>query len=181
MSTVHYNSKRKVTIIFEILNKNGKKLENYDGARKRILLFHGTKTENILGNLAKGLLIVPFEAEITGNKYGNGIYLSDSFQKSYDYCSEGNKKYVLLVNTLLDKVFNESKNNQYKSVKELTKKGYNCLINESEYYINLDDNIFLNSGSSKPTKYIQSNSNRYINDYSDYVIYDTKLVNVKYN
>ena len=83
------------------------------------MLFHGTKTENMLGILSKGLLIAPFESEISGNKYGNGIYLSNSFKKSSYYCSGGSKKYVLLVDTFLDKVYKESETNKFINSKEL--------------------------------------------------------------
>ena len=86
-----YKSTRMITNIFEIKDKNKNVLGN--DIKKRILLFHGTRAENVLGILNKGLLIAPIEAEFSGNKYGNGIYLSDSFDKALDYCN-GNKMYV---------------------------------------------------------------------------------------
>ena len=144
------------------------------------MLFHGTKTENMLGILSKGLLIAPFESEISGNKYGNGIYLSNSFKKSSYYCSGGSKKYVLLVDTFLDKVFKESETNEFINSKELKEKGYNCFISESKYSINFDDNVYLNNGSTIPKILYMNRDRRYLPDYSEYVIYDPKLVNIKY-
>ena len=53
--------------------------------KEYLLLFHGTKAENVLGILSKGLIIAPIEAESSGNRYGSGIYLSDQFNKALDY------------------------------------------------------------------------------------------------
>ena len=103
-------NKRIITNIFEIIDKNENELKKDNN--KRILLFHGTKTQNILGILSKGLLIAPIESESSGNRFGSGIYLTDSFQKSLGYASIDKKKYILLVDTFLDKVY------QYKQSKE---------------------------------------------------------------
>ena len=173
------NLKYGIKNIFEIFDENQKKWED-NNIGKRIMLFHGTKTENMLGILSKGLLISPFESEISGNKYGNGIYLSDRFKKSSDYCSDGNKKYILLVDTFLDKVFKESETNIFKNSKELKEKGYNCFISKSKYSINFNANIYLNNGSTIPTILHKNEDRRYAPDYSEYVIYDPKLVNIKY-
>ena len=134
----------------------------------------------MLGILSKGLLIAPFESEISGNKYGNGIYLSNSFKKSSYYCSGGSKKYVLLVDTILDKVYKESETNKFINSKELKEKGYNCFISESKYSNNFDDNVYLNNGSTIPLISYMKKDTRYLLDYSEYVIYDPKLVNIKY-
>ena len=69
---------RAITNIFEVIDKKENNFENNN--EKRILLFHGTKTQNLLGILSKGLLIAPIESQSSGNRFGSGIYLSDSFQ-----------------------------------------------------------------------------------------------------
>ena len=177
-----YKSSRKViTNIFEIIDSNKNELGN--DINKRILLFHGTKAENVLGILNKGLLIAPIEAESSGNKYGNGIYLSDNFYKSLDYCS-GNKLYVLVVDTYLDNVFKISEKNLFKDVKTLKKNKFNCLINDTKVHIT-EDRIYFVNGTSVPISLTKEetkkNNNNYYYDYkSEYVIYDSKLVNVKY-
>ena len=177
-----YKSSRKViTNIFEIIDNNKNELGN--DINKRILLFHGTKAENVLGILNKGLLIAPIEAESSGNKYGNGIYLSDNFYKSLDYCS-GNKLYVLVVDTYLDNVFKISEKNLFKDVKTLKKNKFNCLINDTKVHIT-EDRIYFVNGTSVPIylteEETKKNNNNYYYDYkSEYVIYDSKLVNVKY-
>mgnify|MGYP002624576823 CR=1 FL=1 len=106
--------------------KDKKELGN--DINKRILLFHGTKAENVIGILNKGLLIAPIEAETSGNKYGNGIYLSDSFFKALNYSSGNGKIYVLVVDAFLERPFKISKKNKFNDVKTLKKKKFNCLI-----------------------------------------------------
>lgn len=77
------------------------------------MLFHGTKTFNVLGILSTGLVVSPLEAPQTGNLYGSGIYLADKFEKSSQYCgsninyyTNGNKKeynYMFLCEAVLGK------------------------------------------------------------------------------
>ena len=167
-----------ITNIFEIIDEN----ENKFGFNneKKILLFHGTKTENMLGILSKGLLIAPIESKSSGNRFGSGIYLSDSFKKSSSYTSNTNKKYVLMVDTLLDKVFRISKTNSFTNVRDLKKKGYNCLIS-GRRHISFENKVYLNNGIIVPTKMIEEEDYFFGYDYdSEYVIYDPKLVNIKY-
>ena len=180
------NDKRIITNIFEVIDKNEKKLKNDNN--KRILLFHGTKTQNILGILSKGLLIAPIESESSGKRFGNGIYLSDSFNKALGYCSSEKKKYILLVDTLLDNLYQINDKTKNINVKELKMKGYNCLINNASKKASFDDRIFFNNGMTIPTKIIEkkeennfSFSANFGTDYdSEYVIYDPNLVNIKY-
>ena len=183
------NSNKVITNIIQVIDKNENKLINDN--EKRILLFHGTKAQNMLGILSKGLLIAPVESQSSGSRFGNGIYLSDSFKKCLSYTYGGDKLYILLVDVYLDKVFKISKSNKFTNVKDIKMKGYNCLINDSQKYISFEDRIYFNNGMTVPTKMIEikkendSNSFGYSLDYSldrdsEYVIYDPKLVNIKY-
>ena len=188
------SDKKVITNIFEVVDKNENKLENDNN--KRILLFHGTKTQNILGILSKGLLIAPFESAASGNRFGNGIYLSDSFNKALSYSSTEKKKYILLVDPLLDKAYQIDGKKTYPNIiKDIKEKGFNCLINDAQKRISFEDRIFFNNGMTVPTKIIEKKNNENNNafglggfggfgggmDYdSEYVIYDSKLVNIKY-
>ena len=167
-----------ITNIFEIIDENENILGYYN--EKKILLFHGTETQNILGILSKGLLIAPIESKSSGSRFGSGIYLSDSFKKSLSYTSNSNKKYILMVDTLLDKVYKINKNNSFTSVKDLKKKGYNCLMNNSRRHISFENKVYLNNGIVVPTKMIEEEYDYYYDYDSEYVIYDPKLVNIKY-
>ena len=176
------NSPNKIiTNIFEIIDKNENILINNN--EKRILLFHGTKTQNMLGILSKGLLIAPVESSSSGSRFGSGIYLSDNFQKCLSYCSGGKKTYVLIVDTYLDKVFKINKKNKFTNLKDLKAKGYNCLINNATSHISFEDRIYFNNGMTIPTKFTieEIEDGNAFQDYdSEYVIYDQKLVNIKY-
>ena len=181
---------RIITNIFEVIDKNENKLDTNNNNSKRILLFHGTKTQNILGILSKGLLIAPIESESSGSRFGSGIYLSDSFNKCISYSSNDKRKYILLVDTLLDKPYKVSDKNKITSYKELKMKGYNCLINSARKHISFEDRIFFNNGMTIPTKIVEEKDNNINNNFnsfgmgfdydSEYVIYDSKLVNIKY-
>ena len=178
----YYQLKKIITNIFEVNDKNENKLKK---DRKRILLFHGTKTQNMLGILSKGLLIAPIESDSSGNRFGNGIYLSDSFQKCLSYTSGEKKVYILMVDTLLDKAFQIKNNNKFTNVNDIKNKGYNCLINDSQYHISFENRIYFNNGMSIPTQMVVeenlNNNINYVRDRdSEYVIYNPKLLNIKY-
>jgi hypothetical protein len=46
------------------------------------MLWHGTKNENLMSILLKGLKIKPPNAHETGSLFGKAIYFSDKFSKS---------------------------------------------------------------------------------------------------
>jgi len=55
--------------------------------KNRCLLWHGTGTENVISILSKGLIKAPHDAKWTGQRFGKGIYFSDSFEMSNGYCT----------------------------------------------------------------------------------------------
>jgi hypothetical protein len=48
------------------------------------MLWHGTKKENLLSILLKGLKIKPPNAGHTGSLFGEAIYFADMFSKSFN-------------------------------------------------------------------------------------------------
>ena len=78
------------------------------------------------------------------------------------------------------------------NLKDLKKKGYNCLINDAKNKVSFEDRIFFNNGMTIPTKIIEDNKDDGNNNSfgfgfgsgkdsdTEYVIYDSKLVNIKY-
>ena len=85
-----------------------------------------------------------------------------------------------MVDTLLDKVYKINKDNSFTNVKDLKKKGYNCLINNSRRHISFENKVYLNNGIIVPTKMIEEEYKFFYDSDSEYVIYDPKLVNIKY-
>ena len=61
---------------------------NSNGAPKVKMLWHGSRNENWVSILQKGLLLKP-DAVITGKMFGNGIYFAPSARKSWGYTSAG--------------------------------------------------------------------------------------------
>ncbi|KXJ85677.1 poly polymerase catalytic domain-domain-containing protein [Microdochium bolleyi] len=55
-------------------------------AEERLLLWHGTPLDSLLGILDLGLQIRRRGANFTGTMFGNGIYLADSSSKSAGFC-----------------------------------------------------------------------------------------------
>lgn len=55
--------------------------------RKTHLLWHGSRSENWLSILKKGLVLRPANTVITGKMFGHGIYFADQFNKSLNYTS----------------------------------------------------------------------------------------------
>jgi poly [ADP-ribose] polymerase len=79
---------------FRIENKNTqKKFNNYldkKQNKKTELLWHGSRSENILPIMQTGLLLRPTNAVITGKMFGIGTYFSSKAIKSYGYTSGRN-------------------------------------------------------------------------------------------
>lgn len=78
----------------------------------RVLLWHGTRTENLVSIMCKGLVKAPSDAKANGQRFGKGIYFSDSFEFSSSY-SSGRKvskeksytrNYILLCEVALGRV-----------------------------------------------------------------------------
>ena len=66
----------------------------------RRLLWHGTKLENMMIILSKGLILNAPYAKITGRSFGDGIYFADIFDKISIYTST---QYMLLCDVNLGK------------------------------------------------------------------------------
>ena len=61
--------------------------QGYDvGDEERLLLWHGTPLDSLLGILDLGLQIRRQGASWTGTMFGNGIYLADASSKSAGFC-----------------------------------------------------------------------------------------------
>jgi poly [ADP-ribose] polymerase len=58
----------------------------------RLLLWHGTSLDSVMGILDVGLQIRRNGARFTGTMYGNAIYLADTSSKSAGFCKHGNFK-----------------------------------------------------------------------------------------
>lgn len=93
-----------------------------------MLLWHGSRTSNLLGILSRGLLIAPKDAPMSGMRYGKGIYTADAFAKSLGYCHNdggGRSKYMLLCESALGK---SKCINSSSSLEDYPPEGYDSVI-----------------------------------------------------
>jgi poly [ADP-ribose] polymerase 2/3/4 len=80
--------------------KNAKTHSAYDkhfgGAanKKNELFWHGSRSENWINILSKGLLIRPSGAAYTGSAFGDGIYFANEFDKSLGYTSISSSRWA---------------------------------------------------------------------------------------
>ena len=128
-----------ITNIFKITESINDKNFNPNKSIDRYIFCHGTKSENILGILSEGLKISPVQAASTGKKFGEGIYLSDSFSISSYYSknklSDSGKEYILLVEAALD-------NNGFDQVE-----GFN--VNKKKAFVTIDGYAILDGSKSR--------------------------------
>ena len=74
--------------IFKITESINDTYFNPNNFHKRYIFFHGTKAENILSILSEGLKCSPVKPKFTDKFYGNGIYLSNSYDVSVKYTTD---------------------------------------------------------------------------------------------
>lgn len=75
-----------ISNLFAIERKDEREnISQWDTNGNKMLLWHGTKAENMVGILQTGFRISPPEAYSSGNLLGNGVYFADTFSKCYAY------------------------------------------------------------------------------------------------
>ena len=94
------------------------------------MLFHGTRTSNLVGLLSRGFLIKPPGVPLTGSMFGNGIYFADQSTKSIQYCSGGRfsrekwPTYLILAEVKLGRIKEERRAQSYNR----PPRGYNSVM-----------------------------------------------------
>ena len=172
----------------EYLNLNGlvecERLEKIK-LKNRILLWHGTATENVLSIMSKGLIKAPIDSSHSGQRFGKGIYTSDMFSMSNNY-SRGKtdengkyeRKYMLLCEVALGTPY-ESKT--YETIDHLPD-GYDSVKCIGRSQPNPKHTITLPNGCKIPLgKPIKIKSPFHVYDqYNQYVVYDESHVCIRY-
>ena len=113
-------------------------MKNY---KRRIILSHGTRIENVIGILLEGLKISPYQSKNQGDILGRGIYLSSFFGYALNYSfiskhKENSKGYVFLVETVIS---NEIHKLNYKTKMNFNNKSY-FISDEGYEILNTNDN-----------------------------------------
>lgn len=78
-----------LTNIYAVERKGEKdKFKAWSGEKNSMLLWHGTKTGNVMGILQNGFRIAPTNVDSSGAMFGEGIYFADRFHKAYQYSED---------------------------------------------------------------------------------------------
>ena len=139
----------------------------------------------------------------TGYMFGKGIYFSDMYQKSIDYCdtiqdkSNPNKiknySYILLCEAALGNIYEpKTRNPDFESLPFLNE-GYDSLKSKSISGPDPNKNFVCNNGTIIPLGNIitynnfNNNNNNFlrqnnmpITSYPEYVIYNTEQIKIRY-
>ena len=160
------------------------------------LLFHGTKIFNLIGIFSNGLKIAPPEAPTTGYMFGKGIYLSNMYQKSIDYCDTiqdktdikkiKNYSYILLCEAALGNIYEPNISFDTEKL-DFLNMGYDSLKSIAINGPDPNKNFVCNNGVIIPLSNIISygnnnlmNRNTFRTNYPEYVIYNCEQIRIRY-
>lgn len=124
-SGYHSSSHLKLQKVFTVQDEDGEK--DYIDTRNRLgnemELWHGTRINNLLSILRKGLFIPPVSGSsitINGRLYGSGTYTSDQSTKALNYAhgywdgrARDNRCFMFLANVSMGKMHRASPNTYY--------------------------------------------------------------------
>ncbi|KAJ1954766.1 hypothetical protein GGI12_005719 [Dipsacomyces acuminosporus] len=113
----YYNTGARVARVYQI--KLGSQQEAFKKCQEKIgnvnLLWHGTRTQNILSIMSKGLLLPKLSpGQKAGAMFGDGLYFANQSTKSLNYCDGGlwtgnsrekNTIYMFLASVAMGKSF----------------------------------------------------------------------------
>lgn len=180
---------------------------NWEKHGNKMLLWHGTRAENLVGILQTGFRIAPREATRSGAMFGEGIYFADVFSKSYNYTTATQrihmnngyyshnrqnptkrkypKRYMFLCEVMLGK---QRKLVQPLAVTGLPNEEFQSVLGYGQTGPNPLNHVYLSNGSLVPLGELQHNKrpdwvepNVPMNlNYNEYVVYDTTQVRIKY-
>ena len=188
----------KIVNIFSVSRKEETQTSNkFNDLSNHYLLFHGTKIFNLIGIFSNGLKIAPPEAPMTGYMFGKGIYLSNMYQKSIDYCDTiqdrtnskkiKNYSYILLCEAALGNIYEPNNkfdienlhflNNGYDSLKSLARNGpdpnKNFVCNDG---VVIPLGNIINYGNNNTMNMM----NACITSYPEYVVYNCEQIKIRY-
>lgn len=172
-------------------------IKNWDKVGNKMLLWHGTKPENIVGILQSGFRIAPAGVEGTGSMFGQGIYFADQFNKSFNYTqginynySRGNKKlkkprkYMFLCEVALGK---SKVLYQAEEITTLPNSTHQSVKGVGQVGPNPEGNVYLPNGSIIPLGTSVQAPQPKLNpgqwwqlQHNEYIVYDPTQVRIKY-
>lgn len=161
-----------------------------------MLLWHGTRGENIVGIIQTGFRIAPADAARTGAMFGEGVYFCDVFNKCFQYSNTSNyhqysgvakklaKKYVFLCEVALG---NSMKLTTAQNVTGLPNDQHQSVMGYGMTGPNPQGNVYMNNGCIIPLGKIENNPplGKDANQprslqYNEYVVYNITQVRIRY-
>ena len=124
--------------------------------KNSMLLWHGTKSANLVGILQTGFRVAPCDVSRSGNMFGDGLYFADRSDKAYRYTSDNNYysrsnnkkddyRYMLLCEVLLGNCKSVDEVKDFSTVKNIDSiKGVGTHGPDSK------KNIYLSNGCRVP-------------------------------
>ena len=187
-----------ISNIYAVERKNEREgIKNWTDKGNNMLLWHGTRGENIIGVIQHGFRIAPSDATKTGSMFGEGVYFSDVFNKSVQYSQTTNyelyagvakktpKRYVFLCEVALG---NCRRLLQAQDVTDIPNSQYQSVMGCGRVGPSSKGNIYLSNGSVVPLGNIVSNiipdttkfQETFALQYNEYVVYHTTQVRIRY-
>ena len=145
--------------IFRVVNKSTE--TSFNKGTKHKLLYHGSKNENWMSVLQKGLLIRPSGVSTTGSMFGDGIYFANKARKSIGYTSlrgsywasgSANKAYLAIFEVNVGKMWGVLDKQTYQSwmgrldQKQVTAKGCDTVFAKGGVDLKNDEHIVYEGG-----------------------------------
>eukprot|EP01084_Bolivina_argentea_P316272 548167_1 len=177
----HNRYKLEIECAYKLYKWSDNRFDKYLTNNNRMLLWHGCKLPRFVSVLSQGLTILPMESPVTGFFFGRGMYFSDMSSKQANFCftsPENTVGLILLCEVALGDM-NELLHVDYCANNlpqgKLSTKGCGITTpNPSTYKI-------LNNGCVVPVgKGIKDYAVGSSLLYSEYVVYDTAQIKMKY-
>jgi ankyrin repeat protein/predicted DNA-binding WGR domain protein len=187
-----------ISNIYAVERKNERDgIKQWEHLGNRMLLWHGTRGENIVGIIQHGFRIAPADAQRTGAMFGEGVYFTDIFNKCFQYAQSpyGSnwagvskklpKRYVFLCEVALGKC---RKLLQAQNVTDLPNDEFQSVMGYGQIGPSPKGNIYMSNGCIVPLGNLTSNpkpdfakKDEYVSlQYNEYAVYDTSQVRIRY-
>ena len=148
------------------------------------LLWHGTKTMNLLSILANGLMINAPYAGLTGRMFGDGLYFADTFDKSFGYTSRHHNRvkyqYMLLCEVALGKT--QVRDNR--SFGHDNARGYDSVSAVGQKIPDPTMNVKVREIGSNVTvplgKVMENGTGRGVHYYPEYCVFKEENIRIRY-
>lgn len=157
-----------------------------NGIDNKYLLFHGSRMANIMGITKLGLLLNPQQVNpnvvITGKMFGYGIYLANSFSKSFNYCGSSKENPIaclFLCEAALGKPAKKQYADYYVNKNSLEQEGCHSTWGQGSNGPDMKktceiDGVKIPNGKLKKTGIHASLQ------YDEFIVYDQRQLNIKY-